>query len=335
MLYYKRKRVDCVNEITKYLQVNIDDNADVKKWDAKKYLNLQLAGSYEYYIVSVLMEKFLLIKPMEEYTISKIKIHINRITEKTGYEVAILMQFPTVYRVKKMMEERIAFITVDKQMYLPFMALHIKKNRIQDKDMKEKEKFTAATQLIYLYILYSNKAEFETEELAKRLNVSSMTVLRAMQELKSLDIIKQEITGKTGRKKIYTPIEKKEYYRIGKEYLINPVKKNFYVTSIPENVDVYRAGATALSEQTMLAEPNNEVFATYERKSSFEKYITTKAQALLEGLPQIQIMQYDVARLTKNQYVDPISLIMSITKKDDRTEIAIDELMEGVEWYEE
>ena len=117
-----------MNEITKYLQVNIDDNAEVQKWDAKKYLNLQLAGSYEYYIVSVLMEKFLLIKPMEEYTISKIKIHINRITEKTGYEVAILMQFPTVYRVKKMMEERIAFITVDKQMYLPFMALHIKKN---------------------------------------------------------------------------------------------------------------------------------------------------------------------------------------------------------------
>lgn len=70
-----------MNEIRKYLQLNIDDNADVKKWDAKKYLNLQLAGSYEYYMVSALMEKFLLIKPMEEYTISKIKIHINRITE--------------------------------------------------------------------------------------------------------------------------------------------------------------------------------------------------------------------------------------------------------------
>ena len=81
MLYCKRKKVDCVNEIRKYLQLNIDDNAEVQKWDAKKYLNLQLAGSYEYYIVSVLMEKFLLIKPMEEYTISKIKIHINRITE--------------------------------------------------------------------------------------------------------------------------------------------------------------------------------------------------------------------------------------------------------------
>ena len=115
-----------------------------------------------------------------------------------------------------------------------------------------------------------------------------MTILRAMEELKHLNIIKQGIAGKTGRKKLYAPIEKKNYYRIGKEYLVNPVN-----------------------------------------------HIVTKAQALAEGLPEIQIMQYDIGRLTKNQYVDPVSLLMSITRIDDRTEIAIDELMEGAEWYEE
>ena len=71
-----------MNEIIKYLQSSIDEKAEVKKWNAKEHLNLQLAGSYEYYIVSVLMETFLLIKPLEEFTISKTKIHINRITEK-------------------------------------------------------------------------------------------------------------------------------------------------------------------------------------------------------------------------------------------------------------
>ena len=105
---------------------------------------------------------------------------------------------------------------------------------MNDAVITEREKFTAATQLVFLYILYSEKTEFDTDELAK-----------------SLD-------------------------------------------DIPE-----------------------------------------KAQALAKGLPEIQIMQYDIGRLTKNQYVDPISLIMGITRKDDRTEIAIDELMEGAEWYEE
>jgi hypothetical protein len=46
-------------------------------------------------------------------------------------------------------------------------------------------------------------------------------------------------------------------------------------------------------------------------------------------------MKYDIGALTKNEYIDPISLIMSLPKKDDRTEIAIDELMEGIVWYEE
>ena len=131
--------MDLVNEIIKYLQSSIDEKAEVKKWNAKEHFNLQLAGSYEYYIVSVLMETFLLIKPLEEFTISKTKIHINRITEKTGYEVAILLQSPTVYKVKKMLQERIEFVTLDKQMYLPFMALHIKKNRMNDAIITERE----------------------------------------------------------------------------------------------------------------------------------------------------------------------------------------------------
>ena len=130
-----------------------------------------------------------------------------------------------MYKVKKMLQERIAFVTLDKQMYLPFMALHIKKNRMNDAIITEREKFTAATQLVFLYILYSEKTEFGTDELAKSLNVSSMTILRAMEELKHLNIIKQGIAGKTGRKKLYAPIEKKNYYRIGKEYLVNSVNR--------------------------------------------------------------------------------------------------------------
>lgn len=324
-----------MKDILDYLKTSIDDKAEIQKWNAKEYINLQLAGSYEYYLVFVLSENFLLIKPLEEFTVLKMKIHINRITEKTGYEVALLLQTPSAYKIKKMFEEKIAFVTVDKQMFLPFLALHIRQSRAKDIDVQEREKFTAATQMVYLSILYTDKTEFDTDELAKKLNVSSMTILRAMEELKRLGIVEQEITGKTGRKKVYAPIDKKEYYRIGKEYLINPVSKCFYVKSIPDNIKIYRAGATALSEQTMLAEPTNEVFATCKKQMFFTNYIVTKAQALAEGLPEMQIMQYDVGRLTENQYVDPISLIMSITKKDDRTEIAINELMEGVTWYAE
>lgn len=324
-----------MTNILNYLKENIDKNAYMEVWNAKPYLNLQLAGSYLYYLVTILGETFLLIKPLEEQTPSQIKIHINRIRDKVSYEIAILLENPTPYLTKKMLEERVPFLTVDKQMYLPFMALHIKQTRLKKIETEEREKFTAATQMVFLSILYSDKTMFTTEELMKSLNVSAMTILRAMNVLNRLGIIHQEIAGQTGRKKVFKPINNKEFYRTGKEYLINPVRKSFYVSYIPEEIKVYKTGLTALSEQTMLGAPTHETYAIHEKISALIKYQVTKAQALIEGLPELQLMQYDIGKLTDSQYVDPITLILSLNKKDDRTEIAIDELMEKMEWYED
>lgn len=322
-----------MKEILNYLKQSIDEKATIEKWNAKQYLNLQLAGNYDYYLVTALAEEFLLIKQIEPQTIQKTKTHILRIQEKVEYEVAVLIEGATPYLIKKMLEERIAFVIADKQMYLPFLALHIKKQK-RKIETERKEKFTAATQMVFLALLYSNEKEFGAEELAKYLDVSTMTVLRAFEELRKIGIVNCEIGGQTGRKKVFTPIEKKAYFHTGKDYLINPVKKKINVSSMPELIEVYKSGLTALGEQTMLAEPHCKVYAAYGNMLQLEKNQVTKMEALEKGLPVIQVMQYDIGKLTSNGYVDPITMILSIGEKDDRTEIAIEELMEGIEWYE-
>ncbi|XCP84154.1 HTH domain-containing protein [Roseburia hominis] len=323
-----------MRNILNYLKDAIDEKASLERWNAKKYLNLQLAGNYEYYLVTIFAEAFLLIKPIEMQSIQRLRIHILRIQEKVKYDVAVLIEEATPYTVKKMLEERIAFITVDRQLYLPFLALHIRK--IQKKKMENeiREKFTASTQMIFLALLYSEEAQFGAEELAKKLNVSTMTVLRAFDELKRIGVVNYEIGGQTGRKKIIRPIEKKEYYRIGKDYLINPVKRSVNVSHIPENLKAYKCGLTALGEQTMLAEPTREKYAVYGNVKEVLNYQRTRAEALSEDLPEVQIMQYDISKLTENQYVDPITMILSLGQIDERVEIAVDEFMEGTEWYE-
>lgn len=323
-----------MNSILEYLRQSIDEKSEIEKWNAKECLNMQLAGSYDYFLVHAVGITFLLAKPVEDYPMAKIKIHIRRIEEKSGHEVALLLENPTAYKIKKMLEEKLPFITIDKQMYLPFMALHIKKSNATKIEVEEREKFTAATQLIYLYILFSKETEFSTDELAKVLKVSTMTVSRAMTEMSRIGVISQEISGKTGRKKIFKPIIKKEYYQRGRELLINPIRKTVYVKEIPSTLPVYKAGLTALAEQTMLGEPGHIIYATAQNITIFNECMVTKEQALLEGLPEVQIMQYDIGLLTQNRYIDPISMIMSLSKKDDRTEIAIDELMEEFPWYE-
>lgn len=122
-------------------------------------------------------------------TIQKTSIHAKRIKNKTGYEVAVLLEKPSSYIIKKMIEERNAFITVDKQMYIPFLAIHLKQSRVKETEAEDREKFTAATQLIFLYMLYSEQESFKAEELMEKLKVSSMTVNRTMIMLKQIGII--------------------------------------------------------------------------------------------------------------------------------------------------
>lgn len=319
-----------------YLKQNIDEMAKVSKWNAKEVLSLQYAGSYEYFLVSILDKEFLLVRPYEQETISKMGTQIRIIEEKTGYDVAILVEESTVYRRKMMLKERIAFVDSNQQVYLPFMALHIKTQRERSLKQVIQEKFTPATQLIFLAILYLDKEEFYIEELTEKLNLSTMTIVRGTDELKRIGVVDYVIGGQTGRKKIFTRIPQKKYYQIGKEYLRNPVKKEIYVREIPKDLRVLKSGLIALGEQTMLGEPRQEVYAvSIAKEKELKNLEVTKEQGMEENLPRIQILKYDVENLTNNEYVDPITLILSLPQKDDRIEIAIDELMEGEKWFVE
>ena len=323
-----------MERILKYLQQIFDENAQIHKWNAKDILSLKLAGSYDFFLVALLEEEFLLVRPYEQQAIPNLKIQIRLIEEKTGYQVALLLEEITSYRMKKMLEERMAFLVLDRQMYLPFMALHIKAQKRGKRTQNVRVKFTPATQLIYLTILYENKNEFCIEELSEKLKLSDMTVVRGMEELKQIGIVDYVVGGQTGRKKIFTRIPLKQYYQIGKEYLINPVKKEFYVREIPKHLKVYKSGLTALCEQTMLGEPRQTVYAIGSaQEKDWKELEVSKEQAIEENFPCLQVVKYDIGILTDNEYVDPITLILSLPEKDDRIEIAVDELMEDKQWF--
>lgn len=325
-----------MQKVLDYLKTNIDKNASMQKWNATTTLSIQLANSYQYYQVIVLGEQFLLVEPLETQTVHKTKIQLDLIANKTDMQVAVLLKYASIYRTMKMLEERIPFIAADKQMYLPFMALHIRKQTEKEKKPVFIEKFTPATQLTYLAMLYMNLEVYGTDELAKKLNVSTMTVLRAVDELKAIGLVYYEIGGQTGRKKLFKTIDKKEYYQIGKRYLINPVKKTIFIKELPEMYKLYKSGLTALGEQTMLGEPAQE---TYAISAKMEKTLldlqVSYEQAMEEALPRVQLMKYDVSLLTENQYVDPITMILCLEEMDERVEMAIEELMEKNKWYVE
>lgn len=330
-----------MESIIEYLRTNIDDNAKLQTWDARKKFNLRLSGSYEYFLVQLLGEEFLLVRPYEQSEIQKMKIQLSIMEKQAKMPIALLMEEITAYRMKKMLQEKVAFIAVGKQthvqqIYLPFMALHIRKQRSAEIAETVHEKFTPSMQLIFLSLLYSEKEEFCIEEISKLLTVSPMTVIRGMNELKRIGLVDYKISGQTGRKKVFKRIPRKEYYKTGKQYLQNPVKKSFFLSHIPNYIKVYKSGLTALGEQTILGEPNQKVYAVESRSGMLlSEFQVSKEKALDESWPMVQLMKYDISTLTAGEYVDPITLIYGLDQKDERIEIAIGELMEDAEWFVE
>lgn len=251
---------------------------------------------------------------------------------KSGMRTVLILSEASRYVIKKMLMDRTAFMVSGKQMSLPFLAMHIQREK--DIEARDIRKFSPGTQLIYLYLLYADREEFTQEEVGNMLHISPMTIVRGMNDLVSLGLISYEVAGQTGRKKIYHRCQKKDYYHNGKSYLDNPVREIIYIDKMPENVKFLKSDITALAERTMFGEPEQTRYAIYSpQRHVLEGHIVTKDRALQEGLPIVQLMKYDISPLGKDGFIDPITLILGLTENDERIEAAIDEMMGDVEWY--
>jgi len=324
-----------MDQIVAYLRMVLDEQIIIEPYNVKDKLSLYFAGIYQFYKVKVLGAEFLLVKPSEESTVAQIKKQIIALEDKLDYKVVLLVQDLTPYRRKKMIKEMVPFISVDQQMFLPFIGVHLQSKREKMNKEYVIERFTPAMQLIFLAILYDEKSYVSQDELSERLSVSTMTVSRALDVFVNLRLLEFSVEGKTGRKKIYHCRDKKLYFESGKSYLINPVSKRFFVCQVPKGIKTYKSDLTALGEITMLGEPDHLIVAiSAEDERSMKPYGVSGEMGREEHLTEIHVMKYNVGLLTKNEYVDAISLIYGLGERDDRIEIAIDEMMEEYAWYE-
>lgn len=320
---------ECLEQIT-------GDKASVKEYDAKGKVSLFLAGSYTYYLVNILGVDFIAVQPLENYTILQIQKHLHTIEEKTGYRAVYIAEVITSYKRKKLITSLIPFISLEGQLFLPFLGMYLEEKRKKNEEKRFVKRFTPAMQFIYLMILYSHKASVTQEEICKASGLSAMTVSRALEAFVDIGLLTYKIVGKTGRKKIYRCEDKKRYFETGRDYLTNPVKRSFYIQEIPEGMKLYTSGLSAVSDKTMLGEPEHLIVAASpEQESELLKYKIPQEIGIEESYPEVQVMKYNVEALAKDGYVDVVTIIWSLIEKDDRIELAIDELMEEYDWYGE
>lgn len=324
-----------MNELLAYLKENIDDKSSIQILDGTDRFPLILLELYNLYQMEILNETCLLIEIINKAPgLDEIKKHIKSLRKNFDGFIVLSFKSITAFRRKSLIEHRIPFVVNDGQMYLPFLGLDLKK--ITKEHIEQIEKFTNSTQLVYLYFLYNKNLRYNANEMAKKISVSHMTASRVLNELYMLNLLTYEICGKNGRNKMYKRIDDPEFYLRGREHLKNPVSQTVYVDNM--TVDGLVAGLEALSMISMINPPKRSVRAISKHKAkAMKKHIVKNRDRIADqNLVELQIWNYDPKLLCENNYVDILSLALSVRNlNDERIDQALEERLKGELWYTE
>jgi hypothetical protein len=164
--------------------------------------------------------------------------------------------------------------------------------------------------------------------LSEKLGYTLMTMTRALNELKALEIGE---VYREGRERIWTFIDKRTLWAQARSLLRNPTKKRIWVKNHPCKI---AAGLNALAHFSSLSLPSLPVFAIgASRWKSIKQSKITEVPSSDGAAAELEIWDYDPALFAKDGFVDPISLYCSLkTNEDERIELCLEEMMDKIAW---
>ncbi len=260
--------------------------------------------------------------------------HANWLREKTGLRCFFIVESVTAYERKRLIENRIPFLAPGQQLYLPDLGLDLREQFRAPR--RENLKISPTAQLVVLACLLHRIPQdgFTGAGLAERFGYTKMTMTRALDELRHLELVECEGERRFARHRFL--ITGRELWEKARPVLRSPVKKRVYVDEWFAGCD-FKAGESALSDLTMLGFWQRATWAI-----TSEEWKTIQKEPGLHMIPEVskdmahaefEIWHYDPRLLAEKPLVDRLSLALSLESiNDDRVQIAIDELLGGVRW---
>lgn len=319
--------------VESYLKENIDEDITIKPWLKNNSIPIFLRDSYNFYEMNILRTQCILLEVVDKTpNIDQLQKHVKQIKDVTDLQIVLLYKDITRYRRKSLIENRIAFVIEDGQMYLPFLGLDLKK--VQEYVKEDGKEFTTPAQIAYLYFLYHKQDVINMTEFAKKMGFNKMTASRALNDLYYANLITYEIGGRTGRSKAYKRIPDPDYFLKGRDFLKTPVRKIIYTKTNP--LGALTAGLDALAELSMINPPGHSIMAIDKNKLNKEQVEIVKNKDLIKDtkLVELELWDYDPVLFSNGDHVDLLSLYASLKEEtDERVEQALVEVMRGETWY--
>jgi DNA-binding MarR family transcriptional regulator len=300
--------------------------ADNAPWAGAKRLQYFLTDAYDFTPVTLGEAKCLFVKPKGELAaISAVKKHLGIIAEQAGVPLVLDTPALDAKQRKALIAARIPFVVDGNQLYLPFIGAALQERYINPE--KRVDTLSPTAQLVLFRYLYQNEREMYISGHAELFGVSAMQITRAVKQLAALGLI---ATRKDGVQIVIAGTDGGSVlFEKSKPYLLNPVRRRFYVDNdaLPPNLPF--AGETALGEYTMLAPPRIAVRA-YDGKVGDLQGTDTLVD--WDAQTRVEVWRYSPTVLSRKDGVaDPLSLWAAIANEtgDPRLEMAKEEVLAG------
>ena len=181
-------------------------------------------------------------------SISDVKKHIKIVKSVANVKIVLVLKNILARQRQYLIEEGIAFIVQDKQIYLPFLGI-VLQEKFDKPDLKV-TKLMPSAQMLLLYYIYRKEEALYMNDVVKALGYSAMTISRAAKQLEEINLF---TTTKEGVLKILIARKKgKDLFVQAKPYLTSPVIKEIFVSREKLAADMVIGGLSALSYESCL-----------------------------------------------------------------------------------
>jgi hypothetical protein len=323
-----------IEKTIKYISDNLGIRLNVEKFGISELKSVPyfLRDGYNFYKTEIYKKEIIIIekKFAEPLTAAQYDKQINILKNIFSLPVILILENLQSYNRERLIRKGINFIIPGKQIFLPSLLIDLKNISRGNKIFKDK--LYPASQVLLLYHLQKESLEGLTfRKMAELLGYTGMTISRAVR-----NIAENNLCRIIGRKDIII-----EFYKSGRAlwesalpHLTSPVKKIFYTDTIPVNIKKYKTNISALSYYSDIADNLTKQYALskyYYNKEIRANYL--KQINEYEGNYYFEVWNYDPGRITKNDFVDPLSLYLIFKNDtDERIKSALEQIINNIKW---
>jgi len=318
-----------LESVSRYFYNNLGIAITPLTWEQTNSLPLYLQDNYIFKTIRLQGAACLLafdLNPAEQSP-SVIRRHLDQLVTKfNGLVIYVRMNISSHNR-KRLIQQKVPFVIPGNQMYLPPLGIDLREHFKPVKILPDR--FSPAAQISLIYLLLGDFSQpLRPKELALKLGYSAMTMSRVFNEIETV----AEIT-KQGRERLFHFQDGKlELWNRIAPRLSNPVQNRLPITAANLPPHSPKAGWSALSYYSTLADPDIPVYAIRNGRA-FTQIKESQCDPDDQGAVNVEIWLYDPQICAVNGYVDPLSLYLSFRDNQDaRVESALEELLRRLGW---